>query len=118
MIGSQEIRVMKALAVFFAVTTFGLGAVCVLQHLKLTEVQNELAGARTEAAQLADQIKEAEVRQTQAEQQIGELTTQAEDLAAKLASKTISESNLVAKADAALAAKNQPPPPETPKPNK
>src|SRR5262245_44759696 len=105
---------MKALALFLAIITLGLGTVCVLQHIRLAEVQNELAGARTEAAQQGDQLKEAEAKRNLAEQQIGELTLQADDLTAKLAAKTVSESNLVAKANAAaLAAKNQPPPPDT-----
>jgi hypothetical protein len=88
---------MKALTILFALTTLGLGVVCVGQWRQLHHQQTQIASLHTENDDQRGQIKELEEKQVRAEQQQKELVRHADSVASQLIAHAASESNAMAK---------------------
>jgi hypothetical protein len=101
----------SSLTLFLAVATITLGVVCAVQSRKSTRQQTELASLRGELDEKAQQIEALQTAQKRSDRQRHELTAQADELAAHLQARQLTETNVIA-----LTPTNPPPASEGEKP--
>ncbi|HWV98431.1 MAG TPA: hypothetical protein VNZ64_01940 [Candidatus Acidoferrum sp.] len=86
---------MKKLTLLLALSTIGLGALCVVQWRKLAEQRVQTAALQGEAVEQSERVTSLEAAKDRAESQRRQLLDQTEELAAQLRARQMAESNAV-----------------------
>jgi len=91
----------NSLIILFAVTTFSLGAICVVQWQKRTAQREQITALRGESEQKTRELADAQAAQELLQKQRHESLLQAGDLAAKLQTQRLATAKAAARAAAA-----------------